>query len=571
MNCEVGSVRMQSVVLHSAWSGKTFALARCSDSGDKKKPRSRRTKEERKTMVESFIKKYQRLNNGKFPSLNLTHKEVGGSFYTVREIVREIIQQNRVLCPGNPTSKTLNLEYCPEELAGESLSVDISVPLSIATINYAVDQGQGENLLPNEYRRTSMDIFEVDESVSQEYPESELNDTFASQVSSGERYREISTDAHLNGKLEGSSSKVPNLGKLSGVEDENLGLCEQTYSEVQVHSSENPGKVEHPVPSCEAVSMTPPLFESVVNADGNGDASNVMTKEINYSVASSSPTLLDSLSEANILLDPIPTCASSCDGEEPPQSARVETCNANKSQKIVGVSTALEVPKTSGSDEVKVTSVAFEKDSLINKSETTETLSIGVDEGSAASPSGQLSVEKDSVLHKPGTIEALSSAAVDEVSNENLNQSVSQNLDNPSLGIRRPVVSFNSTETLSSIAGDEVSNESLNGSASQNFDCPALASRRPVVHPLFQPNDFEKVVTNIESAPGKSILPSFKGRAYSEVKPFHEHSLSNMGSVKDSDSISQNEVRKVSEKSEINPVWTAIKSLLKAVVKFWTE
>ncbi|GFP94259.1 hypothetical protein PHJA_001570400, partial [Phtheirospermum japonicum] len=45
------------------------------------------------------IFRYQHSNNGNFPSLNLTHKEVGGSFYTVREIVREIIQENRVLAP----------------------------------------------------------------------------------------------------------------------------------------------------------------------------------------------------------------------------------------------------------------------------------------------------------------------------------------------------------------------------------------------------------------------------------------------------------------------------------------
>lgn len=44
--------------------------------------------------------RYQKLNNGSFPSLNLTHKEVGGSFYTVREIVRDIIQENRVLGPA---------------------------------------------------------------------------------------------------------------------------------------------------------------------------------------------------------------------------------------------------------------------------------------------------------------------------------------------------------------------------------------------------------------------------------------------------------------------------------------
>ena len=97
------------------------------------------------------------MNNGKFPSLNLTHKEVGGSFYTVREIVREIIQQNRVLGPGHLTSKALNLEYCPEELGGESLSMDMSAPLSISTISHVVDQRQGKRfLLSNEYSSLSL-------------------------------------------------------------------------------------------------------------------------------------------------------------------------------------------------------------------------------------------------------------------------------------------------------------------------------------------------------------------------------------------------------------------------------
>ncbi|KAL8538749.1 hypothetical protein ACS0TY_000672 [Phlomoides rotata] len=80
------------------WAGQAFALATSNDSGGKKS-RIRRSKEERKSMVESFIKKYQQSNNGNFPSLNLAHKEVGGSFYTVRELVREIIQENRVLAP----------------------------------------------------------------------------------------------------------------------------------------------------------------------------------------------------------------------------------------------------------------------------------------------------------------------------------------------------------------------------------------------------------------------------------------------------------------------------------------
>ncbi|KAJ0678233.1 hypothetical protein HanOQP8_Chr12g0445501 [Helianthus annuus] len=105
------------------WLGQTFALAKHHDSFDGKKSGGiRRSKEERKGMVETFIKRYQKSNNGDFPSLNLTRKEVGGSFYTVREIVREIIQENRVLGPpkspsGDHNMENLNsfLEHHPQE------------------------------------------------------------------------------------------------------------------------------------------------------------------------------------------------------------------------------------------------------------------------------------------------------------------------------------------------------------------------------------------------------------------------------------------------------------------------
>lgn len=79
-----------------------------------KKPRVRKTKEERREMVESFVNTFRVSNNGKFPSVNLTHKEVGGSYYIVREIVRDIIQENRVLGPGGLNAKTLSFEDCPD-------------------------------------------------------------------------------------------------------------------------------------------------------------------------------------------------------------------------------------------------------------------------------------------------------------------------------------------------------------------------------------------------------------------------------------------------------------------------
>lgn len=109
--------------IKGGWIGQTFALAKCNES-ERKKSRIRRSKEERKAMVESFVKKYQTSNSGNFPSLNLTHKEVGGSFYTVREIVREIIQENRVLGPAKLLVENLNTNKIDEEYPLGTISAE---------------------------------------------------------------------------------------------------------------------------------------------------------------------------------------------------------------------------------------------------------------------------------------------------------------------------------------------------------------------------------------------------------------------------------------------------------------
>ncbi|KAJ6323069.1 hypothetical protein OIU77_012824 [Salix suchowensis] len=129
------------------WVGQTFALAKCNDSGGKKSW-IRRSKEERKGMVESFIKTYQNLNNGNFPSLNLTHKEVGGSFYTVREIVREIIQENRVLGSGKLSLEEQHNDHFVEQYPLGTISTEPQTSLSTSPIGIPVpdqhDEGSSE-------------------------------------------------------------------------------------------------------------------------------------------------------------------------------------------------------------------------------------------------------------------------------------------------------------------------------------------------------------------------------------------------------------------------------------------
>lgn len=104
---------MMHSVVKGGWRP-TFALAKQNDS-EGKKSRIRRSKEERKAMVQSFIQKYQESNSGNFPSITLTHKEVGGSFYTVREIVRDIIQENRVLGPAKFNLDEFNTDQFLEQ------------------------------------------------------------------------------------------------------------------------------------------------------------------------------------------------------------------------------------------------------------------------------------------------------------------------------------------------------------------------------------------------------------------------------------------------------------------------
>lgn len=89
--------------------------------------------------------RYQKLNNGNFPSLNLTHKEVGGSFYTVREIVRDIIQENRVLGPAKfgPEEQSLNQFLEPDPLG--SIATETQYPLTTLANEYQIVTNHCEN------------------------------------------------------------------------------------------------------------------------------------------------------------------------------------------------------------------------------------------------------------------------------------------------------------------------------------------------------------------------------------------------------------------------------------------
>lgn len=97
-----------------------------------------------------FALRYQQSNNGNFPSLNLAHKEVGGSFYTVRELVREIIQENRVLAPPKVSLEENGHSGFLEQHPLGSISMEPQIDLSESERVHMVT-----HIVPDKYQISS--------------------------------------------------------------------------------------------------------------------------------------------------------------------------------------------------------------------------------------------------------------------------------------------------------------------------------------------------------------------------------------------------------------------------------
>ncbi|OMO62833.1 hypothetical protein COLO4_32868 [Corchorus olitorius] len=188
--------------IKGGWVGQTFALAKCNETGGKK-PRIRRSKEERKAMVESFIKKYQKSNNGNFPSLNLTHKEVGGSFYIIREIVREIIQENRVLGPAKLTEGEQSVDTFLEQNPLGSIS---TAPQTLLPI-----QSNGSPLVPSHIEDANDGSVLVSDGLSME---SERKKFDSEQINNGNL---------VNVTNEGDKAEILELEVIEPLESDEIG------------------------------------------------------------------------------------------------------------------------------------------------------------------------------------------------------------------------------------------------------------------------------------------------------------------------------------------------------------
>ncbi|XP_061342961.1 uncharacterized protein LOC133289103 [Gastrolobium bilobum] len=72
------------------WRGWSYAASVPSETPNAQKGGKRVPRHERRAMVESFVNKYRAENAGKFPTTKDIKKQVGGSYYVVREISQEL-------------------------------------------------------------------------------------------------------------------------------------------------------------------------------------------------------------------------------------------------------------------------------------------------------------------------------------------------------------------------------------------------------------------------------------------------------------------------------------------------
>ncbi|XP_077231449.1 uncharacterized protein LOC143864400 [Tasmannia lanceolata] len=82
------------------WRGRSFAASVPSDSSKPQRGQKRISRQERRAIVESFVHKYRASNEGKFPTPSLARKQVGGSYY----VIRQIIQEMEYACRMSPIS-----------------------------------------------------------------------------------------------------------------------------------------------------------------------------------------------------------------------------------------------------------------------------------------------------------------------------------------------------------------------------------------------------------------------------------------------------------------------------------
>ncbi|KMZ74203.1 hypothetical protein ZOSMA_133G00530 [Zostera marina] len=81
-------------------------------------------KDIRRAKVEAFVEKYKADNGGKYPKVTVTKKEVGGSYYTIREIMQKLIYESNHSSSMKEMEEPTIEKSCPRTDTIDSIKAD---------------------------------------------------------------------------------------------------------------------------------------------------------------------------------------------------------------------------------------------------------------------------------------------------------------------------------------------------------------------------------------------------------------------------------------------------------------
>lgn len=159
--CQVNktsSTRLHPVLIEASSfvnDGRSYATSAPSDAIQARKPKRRVTKNERKSMVENYVKNYRETNAGKFPTTTNAMKDTGGSYYTVRQILQELIHNSK-----QPTGDTKETSLKKSTTENDKISANIKERYEDSTFKSNGKQGQQSSVLKEASINEKASIFQ---------------------------------------------------------------------------------------------------------------------------------------------------------------------------------------------------------------------------------------------------------------------------------------------------------------------------------------------------------------------------------------------------------------------------
>ncbi|KAL2999180.1 hypothetical protein AAZX31_09G145700 [Glycine max] len=156
--------------------GWSHAASVPSEEPEAPKGQKRVPRHERRAMVESFVNNYRAENAGKFPRISDTQKQVGGSYYVIREIIQELEYKSKMNSSNSVKKIFVEKQFDESKLlTTESVNVS-SGNIEIANESSVQDDSQSVVLDDKESVNTVYEHLEEKRGPQTSYLERRLSD-----------------------------------------------------------------------------------------------------------------------------------------------------------------------------------------------------------------------------------------------------------------------------------------------------------------------------------------------------------------------------------------------------------